>query len=384
MTLRQFIAAAGLAASFASCVPAYGQANWQMPTRFTRPELASDEGGLWALMDRQEIQLRRSPFTLKDPELHDYVQGIACRLAGPHCPDVRVYVVRTPFFNANMAPNGMMQVWTGLMLRAENEAQLAAVLGHEIGHYLARHSVEGMRDAKSRSAFGQFLGVLGRVGSLGQLAVIASMFGYNRDQERQADAIGATLMREAGYDVAEAAKVWENLLLEIKARPGSDPSRTSAMFATHPSPIERQETLKRLAEANPGGTLNEEVWRAKTAPYMLDWLKEEVRRGQHEESLALLNRMIEHAPERAEFLYARGEVYRSRANSSDIDAALVDFQSAIKAVREPAETYRGLGVIYRQRNQAAAARESFQHYLEAAPQAPDSAMIKNYMEEPGT
>ena len=51
---------------------------------------------------------------------------------------------------------------------------------------------------------------------------------------------------------------------------------------------------------------------------------------------------------------------------------------------EPAETYRGVGVIYRQRNQAAAARENFRHYLESAPQAPDSAMIKSYLEDAGT
>ena len=69
----------------------------------------------------------------------------------------QVHLVRTPLFNASMAPNGMMQVWTGLLLRVDDEAQLAAVLGHEFGHYLARHSTERLRDAKSRSAFGAFL-----------------------------------------------------------------------------------------------------------------------------------------------------------------------------------------------------------------------------------
>ena len=384
MKSRELIAAGCVLGVLLSCVPAYAQTAWQMPARFTRPDISSDEGGLWALMDREEIRLRRSPFALRDPQLHEYVQGIACRLAGPHCPDVRVYIVRTPVFNANMAPNGMMQVWTGLMLRTENEAQLAAVLGHEIGHYLARHTVERMRDVKSRSAFGQFLGLFGAVGAVGQLAVVASLFAYSRDQEREADNIGAILMQQAGYAPAEASKVWGNLLLEIQARPDSDPTRASPLFATHPSPVERQEMLKRLAEATPGGATNEAAWRAKTGPFMFDWVKDETKRGQHEESIALFTRMIAHTPERPELFFARGEVYRLRGNPNDADAALADYQSAVNTGGEPAETYRGMGVIYRQRNQAAAARENFRHYLESAPQAPDSAMIKSYLEDPGT
>jgi predicted Zn-dependent protease len=381
---RAILAAGCVCGALLSCAAAHAQTAWQMPARFIRPEISTDEGGLWALMDREETRLRRSPFALRDAQLHEYVQGIACRLAGPHCPDIRVYIVRTPLFNANMAPNGMMQVWTGLTLRVENEAQIAAILGHEIGHYLARHTVERMRDVKSRSAFGQFLGLFGVVGAVGQLAVVASLFAYSREQEREADAIGVSLMHEAGYDPAEAAKVWGNLLLEVNARPGNDPTRSSPMFATHPSPVERQEALKRRAEATPGGTINEDAWRARIAPYMFDWVKDETKRGQHEESIALFTRMIAHAPERADFFFARGEVYRLRGNPTDADAALADYQAAINAGKEPAETYRGLGVIYRQRNQAAAARENFQHYLESAPQAPDSAMIKSYLEDPGT
>src|SRR5258706_11508269 len=166
---------------------ARAQSNGIASARLLRPDLATDEGGLWALMDREEPRLRRSPFALRDPQLRDYVQDIACRLAGDHCPDVRVYLVQTPLFNANMAPNGMMQVWTGLLLRVENEAQLAAVNGHEIGHYGARHSVQRLRDVKSRSAFGQFLGLFRLVGPGSQLAGLPSAFSYSRHHAHDAD-----------------------------------------------------------------------------------------------------------------------------------------------------------------------------------------------------
>jgi predicted Zn-dependent protease len=376
---RRFLAAscAGCAALFGGA--ASGQDKWEMPGRFSRPDAATDEGGLWSIMDREETKLRRSPFALRDAKLQAYIQDIACRLGGTHCPDVRVHLVNTPLFNASMAPNGMMQVWTGLMLRVDNEAQLAAVLGHEMGHYLSRHSVERLRDVKSRSAVGQFFGMFGLVGALGQLGLVAGMFAYGREHERDADAIGVTLMTSAGYDAAEAGKVWENLLLEIRARPGGESS--SPFFATHPPADERREALAKLAQASPGGSANEEAWRAAVKPYLHQWLSDELKRGQHEESLALLSRLLGRAPHSAEHLWARGEVYRLRAKEADMDLAIADYLNAVTAGGEPAETHRGLGMVYRARKNAAEARSSFGRYLDAAPQAPDAAMIRSYLEE---
>src|SRR5262245_24840551 len=114
---RRLLLHAGCAHCLALADGAWGQTDWTPPARFARPDLASDEGGLWALMDREETRLRRSPFRLRDDALNRYLQDIVCRLAGEHCPDIRVYAVRTPYFNASMAPNGMMQVWSGLLLR---------------------------------------------------------------------------------------------------------------------------------------------------------------------------------------------------------------------------------------------------------------------------
>jgi predicted Zn-dependent protease len=330
-------------------------------------------------MDREERRLRRSPFNLRDAKLQAYVQDIACKLAREHCPDVRVYLVTAPEFNASMAPNGMMQVWSGLMLRVDNEAQLAAVLGHEIGHFLERHSVEQLRDAKTRSAFGQFLGLFGAAGLLGQVGMMAGAFAYEQEHEREADAIGLRLMRDAGYDAREAAKVWENLRVEISARPGGE--RSSPFFATHPPAAERQEALAQLARASPGGVSNEAAWREIVAPHVGAWLADEVRRGSPEESIALLTRLMARSPGVALYPTARGEVYRLRAGEGDLEHALADYEAAIAAGGEPPVAHRGMGLIYRARREAAPARASFARYLESAPDAPDSALMKSYMEE---
>ena len=99
MRRRQFLrwgcahcALLAAAAARAQLPPASAEATpaWSGPPRFLPADPASDEGGLWAMMAREEQRLRRSPFLLPDAELRGYLQDIACRLLGPHCPDVRV------------------------------------------------------------------------------------------------------------------------------------------------------------------------------------------------------------------------------------------------------------------------------------------------------
>ena len=104
MKRRRFLAGCASCAAIYAGV-ARAQDKWELPGRFSRPDPATDEGGLWSMMDREETKLRRSPFALRDAKLQAYIQDIACRLGAAHCPDVRVHLVRTPLFNASMAPN---------------------------------------------------------------------------------------------------------------------------------------------------------------------------------------------------------------------------------------------------------------------------------------
>lgn len=374
MKRRTLVAGLGLGCLHCATL---AQEHWAAPARFVRPEAGSDEGGLWAMMEREETKLRRSPFLLRDAPLRDYLQEIACKLAGDHCADVRVYPVRTPFFNASMAPNGMMQVWSGLLLRVDNEAQLAAVLGHEIGHYLQRHSLERLRDAKARSAFGMFMGMFGIVGLVGQMAALAGAFGFSRDQERQADSIGLALMRRAGYDTREAAKIWENLRAEVAA--GHDPSRGSPLFATHPPSEERSATLTRLAEADSGGFVGEAELGSRLATLQQMMLEDELKRGQHGETLVLLDRLVKRSPQRADLLYFRGETRRLRAQDGDLDLALQDFEQARAIGQEPPQLYRAQGYIHRSREQTEQARAAFARYVELAPEAADAGLIKSFL-----
>jgi predicted Zn-dependent protease len=354
---------------------------WQVPGRFQKPDLSSDEGGLWALMDREEARLRRSPFAIRDLALRDYLSTVTTRLVPQHAQDVRVYPVRTPMFNASMAPNGMMQVWTGLLLRVENEAQLAAVLGHEMGHYLQRHSIEAMRSLKDRSALNVFMSMFGVTGLIGQVINNASMFGFSRDQERQADRIGLTLMRGAGYDTREASKVWQNLQKELDAAHGGDPGKQSVLFATHPSSSERMETLSALSAKDAAGELGVTAFRERVAPMRSMLVEDELKRGQHGETIALMSRLMRLEPGEGWYVHAHAEALRLRGEGDDHEQALAGFQKAISKNIAPAVSYRGLGYLHRHREQHDKAKEAFARYVELAPAAGDINLIKTYLEE---
>ena len=217
-----------------------------------RPVQKGVEANLWYYMEKAERELKNSPFVIRDPELNQYVRGVVCRVVGNYCEDLRIYLIRTPHFNASMAPNGMMQIWSGLLLRVQNEAQFAAVIGHELGHYVRQHSLHRFEDIKGKADFAAFLGLGlavaggGPAGSIANLIILASIFSYSREQEREADAFGLKVLAKTGYDPIEASRVWKRLIRERDA--AEEKEERDFFFSSHPAPDERAETLAKMAE----------------------------------------------------------------------------------------------------------------------------------------
>jgi predicted Zn-dependent protease len=353
-----------------------------------RPALFSDEAGLWMMVDKVEDQLKTSGNLVRDEKINQYVRRLVCKLAGPHCKDIRTYVVRVPAFNASMMPNGVMQVWTGLILRARNEAQLAAVLGHEIGHYLRRHSLQRMRDARAATDFLIFFQMAAAyagvpsAGNLAELLALGSIMAFSRENERESDKFGHRFLVENGYDPREAAKIWEQLIRENKA--SEEFQFRSLFFATHPPPEERTETLMRLANKSigdgpPGETGRKgflEVFRHHRESY----LRDDLRLGRFSKSLELLKMLEEDGENVAEVKYFEGEVYRLRKKDKDLDKALKAYQVALKVGAPPPEIHRSLGLVYTKLKKTEKARASFTRYLELLPDAPDNMMIRYLIE----
>ncbi len=390
MTLGQNAARLGLVllACVACATPGGGPGAMADIKPGQRPALDTDEAGLWMQMDRLEESLKTSGRLLTDPGLNSYIRDMVCRLVGPHCSDIRVYVVQTPHFNASMAPNGTMQVWTGLVLRAENEAQLAYVLGHEVAHYLRRHSVQVWRDVRSKSNLLVYFRLLtaaagvGFVGPLADLAALASVYAFSRDNEREADDLGFELMVKAGYDPREAPKIWEALL---KERAASKDSAPFIFFATHPATEERIDTLKKLAEntaaAGGPGRVGKEEFLAAILSMRATLLRDELRRREFAGSQVVLDRLFESGVGTGELHYFQGELYRLRGQEGDADKAIAAYQKASQMADAPVETDRALGLLFSKAGEKEKARSSFERYLQRRPDAEDRAMIRAYLQQ---
>ena len=347
-----------------------------------------DERGLWLEVDEAERQIKTSNFVMRDPGLNTYVRRVFCRTVGEaECSNVRIYLIRTPQFNAQMAPNGMMLVNSGLFLRTRDEAQFAAVLGHEYGHYARRHSLRSFRDLKSKTGALAFLSVVpvasygaAAVASAAQLTLIGSIFSFSRDMEREADAGSIPLLQRAGYDPAAASRIWDQILRESDAtaaarKRGASPARrTGGFYDSHPTSQERLNTLRALSTGMTG-TLERDAYRHALAPFWSDLIDDQIKLNDFGATEFLITSAASDGWS-AELYYARAELYRARGNPVDLKLAIGFYQQSIAFGDAPAGVWRGLGLAQLRSGDKANGQASLKHYLGARPDAPDRAIIR--------
>ena len=311
----------------------------------SRPSLDSDEGGWWMMVDRFEEKVKTAGNLVRDEELNEYVNSVTCQIAGDYCGDIRVYLVRNPIFNAFMWPNGMMVVHTGLLLRMHNEAQLATVLGHEIGHYLRRHSLQRLRDIKTKATFlAMFSVALNAAGSAGYgnyanladlvvtVGTLESIAAFGRENERESDGYGLLMMAKAGYDPREASKIWGQMLREYEA--DEDYDGPPLFFSTHPPSEERRAALADLGERvvrqmTVEPVRGRESYVSIMLPRRADFLKDELNLRNFDRTEMLLDMLIEDNVNLAELHYFKGELYRLRGKEGDEERALERYYVAL-------------------------------------------------------
>jgi predicted Zn-dependent protease len=355
------------------------------------PAPDTDEAGLWMTMEEAEHDLKTAGNLVRDEALNAYVKSVTCKVAGPYCADIRVYILRVPEFNAMMAPNGAMVVWTGLLLRTRNEAQLATILGHEIGHYVERHSLERWRDIRTKTDILMFFSIaasaagVGWVGNLASIGVLASIYAYSRDDEREADDVGLKIMADAGYDPREAPKIWAQLIREEEA---DEDKRTPVIFfASHPAPEERLETLtseaERLATTGFQGGLGVDAYDAAVLPQRASFLRDELDLRRFSRTEALLSMLIEDGANVGELQFYRGELYRLRNEDGDLDRAMEAYREAENSDGPPPELFRSIALIHLKKGESGKAREAFSRYLALQPDAEDREMIRLMMQPGG-
>jgi predicted Zn-dependent protease len=351
-----------------------------------QPRVDSDEAGLWLEADRFEGALKESPQFVQDQGLNDYLKGLVCGLAGPQCGSVRVLAIETPEANAFCLPNGTMVVQTGLLLRMENGAQLAFVLGHELTHYLKRHNIAHYQSERSIATIRSFLFLpFGLLANLPNLAANGWLASNDRDQEREADAGGFEAAVGLGYDPRQAAIIWSNVEEEASANPNR--SSPWQFLADHPTNKERLAAMRQRAGELEGriqtGNFASESFHAATGPLRAAWLAQEVDRGEFSESISLFQRLLKTETGSGDLQYYLGESYRRRNGKGDSENALAAYRAAIVATNAPRAALRGLGLVALKAGQKTVARDAFRQYLALVPDASDRTIVEYYLKTIG-
>jgi len=190
--------------------------------------------------------------TYENPALQSYVRGVAMPLARvSHRPtlDWQFQVMDSPVVNAFAAPGGYIFVTRGLLAAINDEAELAGVLAHEIGHVTARHSARNYSQSLL-TGLGVQLGTVlaGSYGSLvGPLLEAGTgllFLKYSRDDERQADALGVEYASKGGYDTNRMADFFVTLQRQETLEGGGGGGALPEWFSTHPSPVDREAAVR--------------------------------------------------------------------------------------------------------------------------------------------
>jgi predicted Zn-dependent protease len=358
-----------------------------------------DEKGLWQQMERVEEEISGSNLLIKDRQLTGYLGDLIGNVGGPAAKDMRIYLARIPEFNAVMFPTGFTIVFSGLLLRMRNEAQLAGVIAHESAHFLRKHQLRQWRDIKTKTDIFSFLamgaGVAGGAAGvyagdlvqLAQLGTILAVLKYNRTLEAESDAMGVRLLADSGYDPMAMSETWEQLIgeLDLSAKyRRKRRERDFALFSTHPSPDARMAELKiSAAEVRvPGKTYDAYRQRYLGAlstlrPTMLD---DQVKLNDPGASQYIVNTLAKDGWNGLLRFY-EGEIWRLRNNIKQGDEARAaqSYAAAVAYPDAPADAWRWHGIMLLKQGRSAEARAAFARYLSISPEAPDAALVRQMM-----
>lgn len=225
----------------------------------------------------QQIMKQYRPYN--DPALQSYVEGLVDELGKKSHRSNLVYhvtVLDSPQINAFALPGGYLYITRGIMAYMNSEAELAGVLGHEIGHITARHGVRQQSAGTIAGILGAGVGILtgsSEAANAANIGGTALIRGYGRSHELEADRLGAEYIANVGYDPQEMLKVVEILKdqedfdKQLAKEEGREPRAYHGTFSTHPANDKRlQEVIGAANKIKTAAT--REAGREKFLKYM--------------------------------------------------------------------------------------------------------------------
>ena len=338
-----------------------------------------------------------------DPALGRYVQEVGAKLGRyserPELP-YQFKVVNDSSPNAFALPGGYIAISRGLLVELENEAQLAAVLGHEIGHVTARHSVSGMqRGTLLGVGMAVLSGVTGQSAygpaaqQAGQIAAQLLDSSYSREQERESDRLGIDYMVRAGYNPLGSVQLQEFFYRQIEG--SSEPMWLSGLFRTHPFSKERMLANQDYVRSHYAATLTASDFSFREDPFLKATAGIRAKKKAYElydaaQQLEAQNNMpaaIETYLQALDAAPGEALIYTGLGLASlrmgDLAPARRYLQEAIRLDGNYYESRMGLGYVYLQRNENQAAVGELEKAMELMPGLQGAYLLAEAYEKTG-
>jgi predicted Zn-dependent protease len=230
-----------------------------------------NKGQLNIITSEEEVQMGQElavevekEYTIyRDPAVTAYVQSVGERVARvSDRTDIEYHfaVIEKDELNAFAMPGGYIYIYTGLMKDLDDEAQLASVLAHEVGHVTSRHSTERLTAIYGYQILANL--ILGEnpnfwAGLVSDIFSTTGMLAYSRKNEYEADMLGTKYASAAGYD----PRGMTDLLGKLDAMHDREPSKLEELLATHPPTSERLSRVESIVAGMPGTARNEAAYR---------------------------------------------------------------------------------------------------------------------------
>lgn len=324
--------------------------------------IEDDERALWAEAARELAKLEEDDALLEDAPLEAYLDGVLAALLPEglpaEAPKSRVRVLRSGERNAAALADGTVLVSTSFLAALADEAQLAALLGHELAHQLGRHILIERR-FEQRSA-----------------STVRRME-LSRALEEAADRTGLELVERAGYEPHGVIE-----MLELISQDDAETRGPYPRFESHPFVPERIRALRSLVPraAREQGRREAPRYEAAIADALLVAAEIELKEGRLARAEAAVDRHLRLRPESGRGWYWKAEHERRVAKEGrHAPAARRAYERAVELAPEDPDALRALGFLCRESGEPDRARALFGRYLSAAPDAADRKLIERYL-----
>jgi predicted Zn-dependent protease len=356
----------------------------------------------------QEVQIGQQQYSpgrqsqggdyVTDPQVTRYVQQVGARLAAVADRKLpyEFVVLNNGELNAWALPGGKIAINRGLLMELKSEAELAAVLSHEIVHAAARHGAHQMENAQLLQIGGAVASVAAsayggsQLGELvGQGAAVGSQLmqlKYSRDDELEADKYGMRYMKSVGYDLQAAVSLQELFLRKSEDRKQDVPT----LFASHPPSAERvaQNRQTMANQGGPGGDVGTDRYQQAMAGLMksapayakADQALEAAKKDDFASARSLVNEAIRMEPREARFHLLLGEIEAARKNPQ---LALTHFNKAQQLDPGYFKPIVQAGIVQYQLGNKAAAEPLLVRGMQLLPTAPNAYYLGRVFEDRG-